>query len=70
MMHMNPYLHRRGITTQLAGDAPPATNNVFSGRTTNDKDVRLKAPAPMRANSESASNEIDESESQYEKHDE
>jgi hypothetical protein len=45
-------------------------NEVFSGTTTDDKDVEQKAWAPIRTNSEFVSNEIDESELQHEKHDE
>jgi hypothetical protein len=45
-------------------------NQTFTGRTTNDRRVPAKAPASMRVNSESVSNEIDENELQYEKHDE
>jgi hypothetical protein len=37
-------------------------NKVFSGTKNDNKDVELKAPASIRANSESLSNEIDESE--------
>jgi hypothetical protein len=58
------------VTTQWLGKASSATNNVFSRTTTADKDVQQNAPASIRANSESVSNEIDESESQHENHDE
>jgi hypothetical protein len=44
-----------------------ATNAVFPGTTTDDKDVKSKAPAWISANSDSVSNEIDESDLQYEK---
>jgi hypothetical protein len=37
-------------------------NDPFSGTTTDHKDVPLTAPASMRINSDSVSNEIDESE--------
>jgi hypothetical protein len=45
-------------------------NNVLSGTTTKARPVALQAPASMRVNSESVSNEIDESDLQSEKHDE
>jgi hypothetical protein len=45
-------------------------NEVLLGTTTKDRLVSQKAPASMRVNSESVSNEIDESDVQYEKHDE
>jgi hypothetical protein len=53
-----------------SGNAPPAMNDPLSGTTTDNKYVILKASASMRANSDSVSNEIDESDLQYEKHDE
>jgi hypothetical protein len=43
-------------------------NDAFSGTITNDKDVQLKAEDSIRANCDSASNEIDESDLQREKH--
>jgi hypothetical protein len=43
-------------------------NEVPPGTTTDDKDVILKAPASMCVNSESVSNEIDETDWQFEKH--
>jgi hypothetical protein len=52
----------------LVGNAFSAINNAFCGTTTDDKDVILKASVPMHANSNSLSNEIDESDFQYEKH--
>jgi hypothetical protein len=45
-------------------------NEVLPGTTTEDRFVPLQAPAPMRVNSESVSNAIDESNLQYKKHDE
>jgi hypothetical protein len=42
--------------------------DAFSGTTTDDNDVPLKAQAPIRTNSDSASNETDESERQNETH--
>jgi hypothetical protein len=57
-------------TIQPAGKASPAMNMILSGTTTDETDVPAKAPASMRINSESRSNEIDKSESQDEKHDE
>jgi hypothetical protein len=44
--------------------------DAFSGATTDDKDVPQRAPASIRTNSDSASNEIDKSELQSEKHSE
>jgi hypothetical protein len=41
-------------------------NETFGGTTTE----RRQVPVSMRVNSESISNEIDESDSQFEKHDE
>jgi hypothetical protein len=43
-------------------------NEVSSGTITNNKDVQLKAKYSIRANSDSASNEIDESDLQKEKY--
>jgi hypothetical protein len=63
--------HLRGsAATELDGNASPATNDVFPGTTTDDKDVELKARASTHANSESLSNEIDERDLQYEQHSE
>jgi hypothetical protein len=45
-------------------------NEVFSGITTDDKDVKLNAQCSIRVNSDPTSNEIDESELQDKKHDE
>jgi hypothetical protein len=45
-------------------------NEVLSGTTTRSRGVPPKVPASMRVNSESASNEINESELQDEKHNE
>jgi hypothetical protein len=58
------------ITTQLSGQTPPATNELFSRTTTDDRHVQEKALALIRGNSDSVSNEIDESELQNEKHSE
>jgi hypothetical protein len=44
--------------------------DAFSGTTTDDKGVQQKGPAPIGANSDSAFNEIGESERRSEKHDE
>jgi hypothetical protein len=52
----------------LAGNPPPAINDIFSGTTTDDKNVAVKTSASMHANSDSVSNEIDESDLQDEKH--
>jgi hypothetical protein len=52
------------VTTQLARNPSPAMNQAFSGTTTNDNDVILKALASMRANADSISIEIDESQLQ------
>jgi hypothetical protein len=54
----------------LDGNASPAMNEVLSGTKTVNKDVELKAPASIPANSESLLNEIDDSDLQCEKHDE
>jgi hypothetical protein len=51
----------------LRGNAFPATKQVFSGTTTDDKHVQEKAPGSIRAKSDSDSNEIDESDLQSEK---
>jgi hypothetical protein len=45
-------------------------NEALPGTTTKARFVSPQAPASMRVNSESISNEIDESEWQFEKHDE
>jgi hypothetical protein len=45
-------------------------NETLSGITTKDRHVAVKAAASMRVNSESVSNDIDESDSQNEKHSE
>jgi hypothetical protein len=45
-------------------------NQVFPGTTAKDRPVAAKASASMRVNLEFVSNEIDDSEWQYEKHDE
>jgi hypothetical protein len=51
----------------LRGNAQPATNEVFCGTKTDDRDVEQKASTSIRANSDSLSNDIDESNWQYEK---
>jgi hypothetical protein len=51
----------------LRGNAPPATNEAFCGTRTDDKDVEWKASTSIRANSDYVSNDMDESNSQYEK---
>jgi hypothetical protein len=43
-------------------------NKILFGTTTKDRFVSLQAPDSIRVNSESVSNEIDESDLQYEKH--
>jgi hypothetical protein len=48
----------------MCGNASSAMNEVLSGIRTDDKDVSLKASASIRVNSDSALNEIDESELQ------
>jgi hypothetical protein len=55
---------------QERGNASPAMNETLPGTTAKDRSVAPQARASMRANSESVSNEIDESDLQYEKHDE
>jgi hypothetical protein len=45
-------------------------NEVLPGITTEDRPVSQQAPASIHVNSEFVSNEIDESDLQYEKHDE
>jgi hypothetical protein len=45
-------------------------NERFDGTTTQWRRVPVNAPSSMRASSESVSNEIDESDWQFEKHDE
>jgi hypothetical protein len=56
------------VTAQDGGKASPATNQILPGTTTKDRFVCPQAPASMHVNSESVSNEIDESDLQYEKH--
>jgi hypothetical protein len=45
-------------------------NETLTGTTISERQVAAKAPALIRVNSESVSNEIDESEMQDEKHSE
>jgi hypothetical protein len=45
----------------------PAMNDTLTGTTTKNANVGVKVPTSMCVNSESASNEIDESELQNEK---
>jgi hypothetical protein len=56
------------VTAQERGNASLAMNVGLSGTTIKDKFVSQQASASMRANSEFVSNEIDESDLQYEKH--
>jgi hypothetical protein len=56
------------VTAQERGNASSAMNIVLSGTTTQAIGVASQAPASMRFNPESVSNEIDESDVQYEKH--
>jgi hypothetical protein len=55
---------------QKGGNASPAVNEISAGTRTKARSVAMKARASMHINSESISNEIDESDLQYEKHDE
>jgi hypothetical protein len=45
-------------------------NETLTGTTTRERHVAAKAPASMRVNSESVSNDIDERKLQSEKHEE
>jgi hypothetical protein len=56
------------VTAQEGGNASPAMNQTLTGTTKKERFVFQQAPASMRFNSESVSNEIDESEKQHEKH--
>jgi hypothetical protein len=58
------------VTSQWYGKASPAMNEILAGTTLKCRCVQAKAPASIRINSESDSNEIDESELQYKKHSE
>jgi hypothetical protein len=58
------------VTAQERGNASPAMNEVLRGTTTEDIYVSAKARASMRANSESVSNEINESDLQSKNHSE
>jgi hypothetical protein len=58
------------VTLQEGGNASAARNDVLLGTITKDRFVSEQAPASIRINSESVSNEIDESDLQYEKRDE
>jgi hypothetical protein len=55
---------------QSTENASSAMNETLAGTTAKDKHVAVRALASMRANSESVSNKIDESDVQYEKHNE
>jgi hypothetical protein len=55
------------MTAQELRNASPATNDLLPGITNKDRFVSQQAPVSMRVNSESVSNEIDGSNSQYEK---
>jgi hypothetical protein len=61
---------RAKVMTQQGGNASPAINKIFIGTTINDICVAANSPALMRVDSESASNKIDESDSQLEKQNE
>jgi hypothetical protein len=58
------------MTAQWRGKASLAMNEVFRGTTTKYRCVPAKASAEIQVNSESVSNEINESDMQYEKYDE
>jgi hypothetical protein len=62
--------HTVNVTAQEGRNASPAMNEVLTATTTNDRFVPLKAEVSMCVKSESVSNEIDEIDSQHEKHDE
>jgi hypothetical protein len=62
--------HSATLREQWGGKASVAMNEMFSGKTTQSRLVPAKTPFSMCASSESVSNEIDESDSQCEKHDE
>jgi hypothetical protein len=57
------------LTSHERGDASPAMNTILSGSEMESKSVPMKAVDSIR-DSELDSNEIDKSDSQYEKHDE
>jgi hypothetical protein len=65
--HRLLHLRQPYLTTHLRGNVPPVTNEVFCGTRTDDKDVEQKRSTSIRANSDSVSNDMDESNSQYEK---
>jgi hypothetical protein len=54
------------LTAQVRGNASVAINKVLPGTTTKDIFVSQQAPRSVPVNSESVSNEIDESDFQYE----
>jgi hypothetical protein len=58
------------VTATWRGKASPAMNEILRGTTAEYIFVPANAPASTRANSESVSNEIDESELQYKKQNE
>jgi hypothetical protein len=58
------------VAAQERGNASLAMNDVLQGTTTKDRFVCRYAPASIRINSESLLNETDESDAQYERHDE
>jgi hypothetical protein len=60
-------LRRPCLTTHLRENSLPATNETFCGTRTDDRDVEWKPSTSIRSNSDSVSNDIDESNSQYEK---
>jgi hypothetical protein len=63
------HLRHAPVSTHLGGKSLPEMNNVSPGITTDNKDVKEKAPSPIRANSDFVSNEINESDLQCEKQD-
>jgi hypothetical protein len=58
------------VTAQKRGNASPAMNDILLGTTTKGSFVSQKARASMRVISVFVSNEIDDSDLQFEKHDE
>jgi hypothetical protein len=58
------------VTVQERGNASPAMNEALPGTITKNGFVSQQARHSIRVNSESLSNEIDESDLQYAKHDE
>jgi hypothetical protein len=58
------------VTAQKGENSSLAMSEILSGTTTKDRLVPAQASVSMCVNSESVSNEIDESDSQYEKYSE